>query len=144
MTAEDIVLSLLEAKKFLRRAKGPAQPQQPQAPQEPGKKLPVVVMGRAARRNKTFDRMFSDLPDEVKQLTRIAHEKWKTEPTQPGLNFERINRGGGRFWSVRVGGHHRAVCRAYDDVWLWFWVDTHEAYNKLLNTLDKLPDPKFT
>jgi len=50
--------------------------------------------------------------------------------THPGLNFKPWkNRAD--VWSVRVGGHYRALCTKDGDDWIWFWIGTHEEYNGL-------------
>jgi hypothetical protein len=44
------------------------------------------------------------------------------------LHFKKI----GRFWSARVGGHHRALAVEAADGLVWFWIGTHADYDKLL------------
>ncbi len=38
----------------------------------------------------------------------------------------------GRYWSVRVGLHYRAVAVEVLGGLLWFWIGSHEDYNKLM------------
>jgi hypothetical protein len=38
----------------------------------------------------------------------------------------------GDIWSVRVGRNYRALAKRLPDAWLWFWIGSHEDYNKLL------------
>lgn len=38
----------------------------------------------------------------------------------------------GRFWSPRVGPHHRALAVTAPDGLLCFWIGTHAEYDRLL------------
>ncbi len=37
-----------------------------------------------------------------------------------------------RFWSARVGLHHRAVAVEAPDGLVWFWIGIHAAYDRLV------------
>jgi hypothetical protein len=39
----------------------------------------------------------------------------------------------GRFWSVRVGLHHRAVAVDAPNGLLWFWIGSHAEYDRLIS-----------
>ncbi|MGA9776770.1 MAG: hypothetical protein WBS33_00705 [Verrucomicrobiia bacterium] len=45
------------------------------------------------------------------------------------MQLERL-RSDERAWSVRVSKKYRAVARRYDDDWLWFWIGTHEEFDR--------------
>ncbi len=38
-------------------------------------------------------------------------------------------------WSARIGDHYRALAQKDSDVFVWFWIGTHEDYNNLLKQL---------
>ena len=44
------------------------------------------------------------------------------------LHFKQV----GRFWSVRVGLHYRAVAVEQEGNMLWFWIGGHADYDRLL------------
>jgi len=44
--------------------------------------------------------------------------------------FKRI----GRFWSVRVGLHYRALAVERDQDVVWFWIGPRSVYNRLIGT----------
>ena len=46
----------------------------------------------------------------------------------PSLQFKQV----GKFWSARVGIHHRALALEIDDGYLWVWVGSHADYDKLI------------
>jgi hypothetical protein len=54
----------------------------------------------------------------------------KKDPQHPSLRLKRI----GRFWSVRVGLHYRALAVEVEDGLLWFWVGSHADYDKLIKS----------
>jgi hypothetical protein len=44
------------------------------------------------------------------------------------LHFKKL----GKFWSARVGLHHRALAIEVEGGMLWVWVGTHAEYDRLL------------
>jgi hypothetical protein len=44
------------------------------------------------------------------------------------LQFKKV----GRFWSVRVGLHYRALAVEHGADLIWFWIGSHADYDKLL------------
>jgi hypothetical protein len=38
----------------------------------------------------------------------------------------------GRIWTVDVGRSWRAIAIRKDNTFHWFWIGSHEAYNKIL------------
>ena len=69
------------------------------------------------------------LPQNVRAVADQAYEHLKRDPRHPSLHFKKV----GRFWSVRVGVHHRALAVEADDGLVWFWIGTHAEYDKLLS-----------
>jgi len=67
------------------------------------------------------------LPASVQELADKGFALLKRNPRHPSLHFKRVD----RFWSVRVGLHHRAVGVEASDGLLWFWIGTHADYNHL-------------
>jgi hypothetical protein len=51
------------------------------------------------------------------------------DPKHPSLRFKKV----GRFWSVRVGIHYRAVAVEDGSDLVWFWIGHHSEYERLLN-----------
>ena len=46
----------------------------------------------------------------------------------PSLHFKRI----GRFWSVRIGLHYRALAVQDGEDIVWFWIGHHAEYDRLI------------
>ena len=68
------------------------------------------------------------LPESVRKHADRLFELLKSNPDHPSLHLKRV----GRYWSVRVGLHHRAVAVEVADGLLWFWIGTHADYDRLV------------
>lgn len=69
------------------------------------------------------------LPKETQEHADKAFELLKADSKHPSLHFKKV----GRFWSARVGVHHRALAVEVTDGTLWFWIGNHAEYDKLLS-----------
>jgi len=49
-------------------------------------------------------------------------------PRHPSLRFKKV----GEVWSVRVGSGYRAAAILQDDTFFWFWIGTHDEYERLV------------
>ncbi len=52
----------------------------------------------------------------------------KSDSRHPSLHLKKA----GRFWSVRIGLHHRALAVELDNDLIWFWIGQHPEYDRLL------------
>jgi hypothetical protein len=68
------------------------------------------------------------LPGETQRLADRCYALLKDNPAHPSLRFKPV----GRFRSVRVGLHYRALGVAIDDGIVWFWIGTLAQYDKLI------------
>lgn len=71
---------------------------------------------------------YRSLPEDVQKVADNAYQRLKQDPWHPSLHFKKV----GRFWSVRVGSHHRALAVEATDGLVWFWIGTHADYDKLV------------
>ena len=79
-----------------------------------------------------FRKLLAALPDEVRRQARLAYRRFMKNPGAPGLRFKQIH-GSDRLVSVRISRVYRAVgVRTSPDEIVWFWVGTHDEYEKLL------------
>jgi hypothetical protein len=88
------------------------------------------VISRAHRR---FWDCFNKLPAKVQTVAREKYRLWQGDPFHPPLQFKPLL---ADVWSVRIGQNYRALARRHDDMAVWFWIGTHEEYNKLIKRLD--------
>jgi hypothetical protein len=68
------------------------------------------------------------LPSDVQKLADQTYARLKQDPRHPSLHFKKV----GRFWSVRIGAHYRAVAVEAADGLVWFWIGSHADYDRLL------------
>ena len=66
-------------------------------------------------------------PAPVQVLADKAFSLLKADPRHPSLHFKKI----GRFWSAKVGLHHRAVGVESSDGVVWFWIGPQAEYDKM-------------
>jgi hypothetical protein len=71
---------------------------------------------------------YRQLPYDIQELADRCYELLKQDPQYSSLHFKKV----GRFWSVRVGIHYRAVAVEDGDDIAWFWIGSHAEYDKLL------------
>lgn len=75
-----------------------------------------------------FWQLYEKLPAAVQRLADKSFELLKADPRHPALRFKKI----GQLWSSRVGAHYRALATAEEDAYVWFWIGSHDDYDRLL------------
>ena len=83
-----------------------------------------------SRGTEDFWELYHGLPLQIRDAARNSFQKFLENPAHPSLQLERL-RSDSRAWSVRVTRNYRAVARRYDDDWLWFWIGSHEEFDRL-------------
>lgn len=68
------------------------------------------------------------LPPAIRVLADKNFALLKENPRHPSLRLKKT----GRFWSVRIGIGHRALGKAREEGIVWFWIGSHEDYDRLL------------
>ena len=84
-----------------------------------------------ARTTKSFWKHYWTLPPEIRQRVGQAYILWRDNPAHPSLFFKRVKENQ-PLYSVRIGLNYRAVGLLKDDTITWFWIGTHDEYDKLL------------
>lgn len=69
------------------------------------------------------------LPAKVRRAARKQFGLWLEDPHHPSVRFKKV----GNFWSARVTGSYRAVGVMDGDTVVWFFIDTHAEYDRLLS-----------
>lgn len=75
-----------------------------------------------------FWQCYEALPESVRALADKNYQLLNIDSNHPSLHLKKV----GNYWSVRVGGGHRALGIETDDGLLWFWIGTHAEYDTLL------------
>lgn len=76
----------------------------------------------------SFWAAYEALPKSVQELADQNYETLKANPRHPSLHLKKV----GRYWTVRVGLHYRALSVEVDDGLLWFWIGSHAEYDRLI------------
>lgn len=71
---------------------------------------------------------YESLPASIQQLADRNFNILKTNPEHPSLHFKKT----GRYRSVRVGIHYRALAVEVNNGLLWLWIGSHAEYDKLI------------
>lgn len=80
--------------------------------------------------SRRFWENFAALPLEIQPLARRNYALLKRNPAHPSLQFKPVC--AGRFRSVRVGLHYRALGVPVPDGVQWFWIGSHAEYNRII------------
>ncbi len=75
-----------------------------------------------------FWRCYHALPGDVRRAADQGYELLKRDARHPSLHLKKV----GRFWSVRVGLHYRALGVEHESDLLWFWIGSHAEYDRLV------------
>jgi len=76
----------------------------------------------------SFWETFENLPAHIQKLAKKNISLLKQNSEHPSLHFKKV----GRYRSVRVGMHYRALGVEIPEGVLWFWIGTHADYDKLI------------
>jgi hypothetical protein len=79
----------------------------------------------------SFWQHYRALPPEIRQRARQAYKLWRDNPAHPGLFFKRVKESQS-VYSVRIGVGYRALGLLKGDTVTWFWIGTHDEYERLL------------
>lgn len=81
-----------------------------------------------SKRSKNFKKAFDALPPAVQDEARDAYKQFAQDPSHPSLRFKKMEPTSKGFWEARVGLHYRAVGVKEDNVIVWFWIGSKEAF----------------
>jgi hypothetical protein len=80
------------------------------------------------RASPRFWNCYNALPTEVQRLADANYALLKSNERHPSLQLKKV----GRFWSVRVGLHYRALGIEDGEDTVWFWIGHHADYDRLI------------
>lgn len=79
----------------------------------------------------SFWKAYERLGKDIKKQARKSYEIWRKNPFHPLLNFKCVNQEES-VWSLRISRGYRALCLFDGDLVVWFWVGSHDEYEKLI------------
>lgn len=71
---------------------------------------------------------YRQLPFHIQHLADKCYDLLKENPYYPSLHFKKV----GRFWTVRISIHYRAIAIKDGQDIAWFWIGHHAEYDKIL------------
>lgn len=71
---------------------------------------------------------YRQLAEDIQRLADKSFALMRQDSKHPSLHLKKT----GRFWSVRVGLHYRALAVEAQDDLVWFWIGSHAEYDKLI------------
>jgi hypothetical protein len=82
------------------------------------------------KRTTQFRKLYNRLPLHVQYEAQDTYKLFLANPYHPSLHFKQID-SEDPVYSVRIGRKYRAVGWYSNGTILWYWIGTHEEYNKL-------------
>jgi len=81
-----------------------------------------------SRATNRFWTAYSALPAKLQRRALKQYHLWLNDPRHPSVNFKNV----GRYWSARVTNDYRAIGVLKGDTVIWFWIGSHDEYDRLL------------
>jgi len=78
-----------------------------------------------------FWRFYDRLPSDIQRQADIAYQLWSGNPYHPSLQFKCVDVPES-IYSVRVGRSYRALGWRDRDTVVWFWIGSHDEYERIL------------
>ncbi|NCQ26819.1 MAG: hypothetical protein GW802_05165 [Armatimonadetes bacterium] len=80
-----------------------------------------------------FWKLYRRLPAEIRRRAGDAYRRWRRDPHAPGLRFKRVGKTR-PVYAVRIGDQYRALGLLRGDTVTWFWIGSHDEYERLLKS----------
>jgi hypothetical protein len=71
---------------------------------------------------------YDRLPESVRSLADKKYVLFQENPFHPSLGLQQK----GEVWTIDIGRSYRALAWREGNDFHWYWIGSHEAYNKLL------------
>jgi hypothetical protein len=81
-----------------------------------------------------FRKAYSALPPHVQDRAKVAYAMFAADASHPSLRFKQVHPTR-PIYSARVGLAYRALCVRATDEYVWFWIGTHDEYERLIASL---------
>ena len=78
-----------------------------------------------------FRTAYQALPDNIRRQAREAYRLFRHNPAHPSLRFRQVHPTR-PIYSARINIQYRALGIRDGDTIVWFWVGSHDEYERLL------------
>lgn len=83
-----------------------------------------------SRASTRFWRLYHQLPPKIKRLAEKNYRLWVADHWHPSLHFKKVK----NYWVARVSEDYRAVGIEARGTITWFWIGSHDEYERLLTS----------
>ncbi len=80
----------------------------------------------------SFWKYYRTLNRNIRVRAKKTYLLWKDNPFHPSLHFKCIN-SKESIWSVRITKNYRAIGIFEDDTVTWFWIGSHDDYERFFS-----------
>lgn len=87
-----------------------------------------------SRTTEKFWKCYERLPENVKEKAKKVYQYFEEDPAHPSLRFKKVN-DDPKVYSVRISIEYRALGVVEGNEIIWFWVGSHDDYEKLINQI---------
>jgi hypothetical protein len=81
-----------------------------------------------------FRAAYQALPEVIRRQAREAYQLFRQNPAHPSLRFRQVHPAR-PIYSARINLQYRAVGIRDTDTIIWFWIGSHDEYERLLTRL---------
>lgn len=81
-----------------------------------------------------FWKAFKKLDNNNQEKARDIYRLWKENHNHPSLHFKKIH-STKSIYSIRIGLGHRALGLLHEETLIWFWIGSHQDYDKKVNQM---------
>ena len=78
-----------------------------------------------------FWQLYARLLVDIQRRTYKAYQLWSENSNHPSLHFKRVDESD-PLYSVRVSDSYRVLGILDNDTMIWFWIGTHDEYERML------------
>ncbi len=79
----------------------------------------------------SFWKLYNALPPDIQKLAKKQYQIWREDPFYPSLHFKRVSKKE-QIYSLRISLNFRALSLKKDDTFYWFWIGSHDEYDKII------------
>jgi len=81
--------------------------------------------------NSSFWKLYKKLPQNIREIAKKQYKLFASDPYHASLHFKRVH-STRPIYSARITRNYRAVGVLEDNIIVWFWVGSHDEYDRLL------------
>jgi len=78
-----------------------------------------------------FWKLYKKLPQNIREIAKKQYKLFASDAYHASLHFKRVH-STKPIYSARITKNYRAVGILDDNIIVWFWVGSHDEYDKLL------------